>query len=142
MGTFTISLDEASSETGLFRYLCDYIFGLRNFKNTKSMTVNFFSKSLNLFLDFGNVAKNWEKVFWFLDNCIWIGINKVSLLRRGYLPWAANVLTSSPTILHVNKRYFLQLNWLGGDQEYHKSDVMLISTVLGHVDRVPCRRIL
>ena len=83
------------------------------------MTVNFFSKCLNFSLDFENVAKNWGKVFWFLDNGIWIDINKVSLLRRGYLPWAANVLISSPSILHVNKRYFFQLNWLGGDQEYY-----------------------
>ena len=60
--------------------------------------------------DFKNVARNWEKVFSFWYNCIWIGIVKLSLLRTRYFSSPANVLTSSPKILHVNKRDFFQLN--------------------------------
>ena len=85
LGTFTILLVEASSETGLFRHLSDYVFGVR-------------------------------KIFSFWDNCIWIGIVKLSLLRTGYFSSVANVLTSSPKIWHVNKRDFLQLNCLSSDQ--------------------------
>ena len=47
---------------------------------------------------------------------MWIGIVKLSLLRTGYFSSAANVLTSSPKIWHVNSRHFFQLNLLGSDQ--------------------------
>ena len=75
-----------------------------------------FWKSFKFNLDFKNVAKNWENVFCLWDNCIWIGIVKFSLLRTRYFLSAANVLTSSPNIWHVNKRDFFQVNWLGSDQ--------------------------
>ena len=75
-----------------------------------------FSKYSKFTLDFKNAAKNSEKVFCFWDNCIWIGIVKLSLLRTGYFSSAANVLTSSPKICHVNKRDFFQLNFLPSDQ--------------------------
>ena len=80
LGTFTILLVEASSETGLFRHLSDYVFGVR-------------------------------KIFSFWDNCIWIGIVKLSLLRTGCFSSEANVLRSSPKIWHVNKRDFFKFNW-------------------------------
>ena len=62
-------------------------------------------------LDFERAAKNWEKVFCFWDNCIWIGIVKLSLLRTGCFSSEANVLRSSPKIWHVNKRDFFKFNW-------------------------------
>ena len=34
---------------------------------------SFFPKDLEFTLDLKNAAKNWEKVFCFWDNCIWIG---------------------------------------------------------------------
>ena len=67
-------------------------------------------------LNFQNAVKNSEKNFCFWDNCIWIGIVKLSVLRTGYFSSAANVLTSSPKIVHVNKRDIFQLNRLGRDQ--------------------------
>ena len=116
LGTFTILLVEASSETWLFRHLSDYVFGGRNFENTKSLRVIFYSKCLKSNLDLKNAVKNWQKAFCFWDNFIWIGIVKLSLLRTGYFSLAANVLTSSPKIWHVNKRDFFQLNFLGSDR--------------------------
>ena len=107
---------EGSSETWLFRHLSDYVFRVCNFEKTKSMRVIFFSRYSKFKLDFKHVARNWEKLFCFWDNCIWIGIVKLSVLRTGYFSSAANVLTSSPKILHVNKRDFFQLNWLCSDQ--------------------------
>ena len=74
------------------------------------------SKYLKFHVDFKNAAKNCEKVFSFPDNCIWIGIVKLSLLRTGYLPLAANVLRSSTKIWHVNKREFFNVNFFGSDQ--------------------------
>ena len=101
------------SETWLFRHLSGYDFAVRNFKITKSMRVSFLSKCSKFHRDFKIDARNAEKGFCFWDNCIWIGIVKLSLLRRGYISSAANVLTSSPKILHVNQRDVFQLNWLG-----------------------------
>ena len=101
---------------GTFRHLSDYVFGVRNFETTKSMRVVFFLKYLKLQLDLKNAAKNSENVFCWLNNCMRIGIVKLSLLRTGYFSSAANVLTSSPKISHVNQRDFFQINWLGSDK--------------------------
>ena len=113
---FTILLGEGSSETGLFRNVCVYVFEVRNFVKTKSMRVIFFSKCSNFHEHFKNAAKNLEKGFSFWDNGIWIRIVKLSLLLTGYFSSGTNVLTSSPKILHVNKRDFFQLNWLDSYQ--------------------------
>ena len=115
LDTFTILLIEASSEAGLFRHLSDYVFGVRNFENTNLWGSFFDSKYLRFNLDFKNGVKNWQKAFCFSDNWIRIGVVKFSLWRTRSFSSAANVLTSSPKILHVNKRHFFQLNWLGGD---------------------------
>ena len=76
----------------------------------------FFSKYSKFDLNSRNAGKIWEKVFCFWDNCIWIGIVKLSLLRTGYFSSAANVLTSSPKICHVNQRNFFEQNFLSSDQ--------------------------
>ena len=94
-GTFTMLLVKGSSETILFRHWSDHVLGVRNLGNTKSMRVIFFFEYSKFFIDFKNSAKNWEKVLCFWDNCISIGIVKLSLLRRGYFSSAANVLRSS-----------------------------------------------
>ena len=114
--TFAMLLVEASSETGLFRRLSDHVFRVRHFEIENLWGSSFFSKYLKFNLDFKNGAKNWGKGFCFWDKCIWTGIVKLSLLRRGYLSSAANVLTNSPNIWHVNNRDFFQLNWLFSDQ--------------------------
>ena len=75
----------------------------------------FFSKRSKFNLNFKNEAKNSEKASCFGDNCIWIGIVKLSLLRTSYLQSISNVLTSRPKIRHVNKRDPFQLIWLGSD---------------------------
>ena len=116
LDTFTMLFVEGSSQTGIFRHLYDYVFEVRVFGNTKSMRVKFFWKYSEFKLDFKNPAKNLDKVFCFWDNCIWIGIVKLSLLRTGYFSSAPNVLTNSNKILQVNKRDLFQLNWLGRDQ--------------------------
>ena len=77
---------------------------------------SFSSKYWEFNLDFKNSAKNSEKFFCFWDNIIWIGIVKLSILRRGYFSSAGNVLRSHPKIWDVNNRDFFQLNWLASDQ--------------------------
>ena len=115
-GTFTMLLVEMSSETRLFSDLSDYVFEVCNFGNTKSTRVLIFFKRIKFYCKFQQCSKKFRKSFCFWDNCIWIGIVKLSLLRREYFSFAANMLRSSPKILHVNRRDFFQLNWLGSDQ--------------------------
>ena len=103
---------------------------------------SFFSIYLKFLLDFEKEGKYWEKVLCFWDNCIWIGIVKLSLLRTGYFSSAANVLTSSPKNMHVNHRDFSNSMDLAVTNEYDKDGVMQISTVLGHVCHVACWRVL
>ena len=57
-GTFTMLLFAGSSETRLFRYLSDHVFGVRNFGNTKSFVVMFFSKYLKFHVDLENALRN------------------------------------------------------------------------------------
>ena len=76
----------------------------------------FFSKRLNFEINLRMAAKNWENLFCFSDNCIWTSNIILSLLRTGYFSLAANVLTRSPKIWHVNKTNFLEHNLLASDQ--------------------------
>ena len=110
---FTIFLVETSSERRLFRHWSDYV--LRVSEIQKLWGSSFFSKCLKFNLDFRNAVKDSEKLFYFWDNCIWIGIIKLSLWRTRYFSFATNVFTSSPKILHLYNRSFFQLNFLGSD---------------------------
>ena len=77
---------------------------------------SFLSKCSKFDLYLKNAVKNWQKVLCFWDNCIWIGIVKLSLLKTGFFSSDASVLTSSPKIWHCKNRDFFQLNWLGSDR--------------------------
>ena len=59
---------------------------------------SFFPKCFRFNLDFKTGEKNWQKVFCWWGNYIWIGIVKLCLLRAGYFWSAANVSTSSTKI--------------------------------------------
>ena len=91
-------------------------FGVRNFGNTSAVRVIFFGNYSKLNMYFKNAVTNSENVFCFLDNCVWIGSLKLSLLRREYLSSAVNMLTNIPKILHMTKRDFFQLNCFHSDQ--------------------------
>ena len=103
---------------------------------------SFYEKSLKVLVDCKNAPRNWEKVFCFWENCIWIGIVKLSLLRTWYISSAANVLTRSSEIWHVKKRDFLKLIDLAVINKYDKDVVMQISIVVRHVYRVASERVL
>ena len=74
---------------------------------------SFFRKGSKIQIDFKNSARSWEQLFRFSDNCIWIGIVKLSLLRTGYFPLVVNVLKSSPKILacQEERRFPTQFIW-------------------------------
>ena len=77
---------------------------------------SFSSKCSKFKLDFINEEKTSENFFSFWDNCTLTGIVKFTLLKTGDLSLAANMLENSSKILHVNKRYFFQLNCFASDQ--------------------------
>ena len=56
-----------------------------------------------------------QKVSGFLDNLIWIGKGKFSLLLREYSQLAVNVLTSSSKISDRIKNNFFWLNLVQSD---------------------------
>ena len=57
-----------------------------------------------------------KKFFYFLDKYIWIGCVKLPVLRTENFSSAVNVLTNSPNIFHITKRYFFTLNCFRVDQ--------------------------
>ena len=67
---------------------------------------------------------------------------KLSLLGTGYFSWAANVLTSSPKIWHVNKRDFSYSTDLAVIDEYDQGAMMQISIVLWLVYHVASQKVL
>ena len=77
------------------------------------------------------MQENLSKNVWFLGNVIWIKCDKFSLLRREYLPSAANVLTNSPKISGITKREIFQLRFLKVSDKCDKSAVRQISAVFG-----------
>ena len=116
LGTFSILPLKASSEMGFLDiYLTTYSESVTS-KMQNLWVWFFYSKIYKFNRELKNEAKDWEKVFCFWDNCIWIGIVKLSLLRRGYFSSVGNVLTSSPKIWYVNKRDFLEHNFLSSDK--------------------------
>ena len=111
LGTLTILFVEASSKTRLSRHLSHYVFGIRNFENTEAMRIIFFSETFKISATFQKCSKSRAKIVCFSDNCIWIVIVKLSLLRTGCFSLVANVLTSSPKKSHVNRRDFFENNF-------------------------------
>ena len=74
------------------------------------------SKRSKFEIHFKNAAENWEKLFCFWGNCIWIGIVKLCLWRTRYFSSTGNVLRISLKILLVNQTDLFQLNFLGSDR--------------------------
>ena len=119
LGTFTILLPKESSETLKRDFLDFHLITFSDSVISKIQNLwgsSFFSESLKFNANFKSGAENREKDFCFRDYCIWMCIVKLSLWRTRYFSSAADVLTSSTKIWHVNKRGFFQLNFLVNDQ--------------------------
>ena len=79
------------------------------------MRLIFIFKMFKINRDSKNGINYWQKVFGFLDNCIWIDGGNFS---REYLSTctAVNVWTSSPLISDLTKADFCQLNFAQNDE--------------------------
>ena len=96
-----------SCETGLLRHFSNHFFQSPYFRKYISYDGHLFLTMSKIWCRFEKYTKNLENVFCFWDKCTWIGCIKMSLLRRKYLSWAANVLT--------NSREVFQRNYVHGD---------------------------
>ena len=85
----------------------------------------FFSKFSKFDVAMTNAAKNWQKTFCFLDNCISIGCNKLSL--------TVNALANSPRLSDITKRVILNSISQRVLKKYDKSAVARISAVFGNL---------
>ena len=85
-----------------------------------------FWKCLKLTVDFENAVEKSEKIFTFLDNFIWIGSSKFSLLPGKYFLSGVNVLTSSLKISDITKKDFFQVQFSQSNeqswQNYYRAD--------------------
>ena len=115
-GLVTMFLVQGSSESGLLHIYLTTISKSVISEIENLCGSSFFKKCSISKPDFKNAEKNLGKYFSFWDYCIWIGLVKLSLLTTEYLSSAANVLTSSSKVCHINKKDFLQLICLHSDQ--------------------------
>ena len=117
LGPFAMFVVESTSKTRFYRHLSNHLFRRRFFGKYIGYEGHFFWKCSKCNLHFKSAEKNWEKVFSFWDNSIWIGCFKLSLYRRQYLSSSVNMLTNSPKILHSTNIDFSQQNCLHINQQ-------------------------
>ena len=72
-----------------------------------------------------------QKIYGFIDNLIWIGNDKFSLLLREYSQLGVNVLKSSPKISDLIKNSFFSLTLGQKVREQDKSTFLQNSGVFG-----------
>ena len=73
----TCWLSQSVLKQGLFGHLSNCAFcSLYFLKQITSEAHLFFLKYFKFYIDCGNPEKNSENIFWFWDNCIWIGFVK------------------------------------------------------------------
>ena len=84
------------------------------------MTIIFFFKCFKFDVDSRNWMKNWERVFCFSDNCIWIRSCKFWQYWTGYLPSGVSVLTKTPKILPNTMVDIFQINFPQNDENTWK----------------------
>ena len=93
LGLFNMLTVQECSEAGLFRHFFNHVFRSLQFGTYINYESCFSSNNLKSTVNFRNGAKNWENIFSFLDNCIWINYRKNSLLQKKCFPSRVNVLT-------------------------------------------------
>ena len=118
VGTLNILTLEGSSETGRFRYYSNQFFRGLQFRKYVSYEGHLlYWKRSRVNKNFKNRGKGSEKLFRSLDNGIWIGSGKFSVLRTEYLSPAVNVLTKCPWISPITRRDTFEVRFTHNDEE-------------------------
>ena len=143
VGLFTMSPVESSSQTGVFRYLSKHVFRGRYFRKYKSYEGHlFFWKWSKFNADSKNAEKHSEKMFCFLNKCIWIVSIHLSLLLREHVSLAVNMLRKGLKNFHESKSDFC--NWITFTviTRAGKSALIKIESVFWTVYLDACREVL
>ena len=106
------------------------------------MRVIFFWKSSKFNADWKNAQKNSEKMFCFLDKCLWIVCIHLSLLIREYIWSAVNVLRKVLKNFHVSNSDFFNSSFLTVITQDDKGAFIKIESVFQPVYHVSCREVL
>ena len=77
LGMFTMLLVEGSSETGLFRYFSNHVFGVHNFGTTKAVRVIYYFKMFKIYAGFQKCSKKIRKKFFVSEiyPSEWVSLN-------------------------------------------------------------------
>ena len=115
--SFVMLSVEGSSEKRPFKLLCCNTFRSAKSRKYISYEGHPFLWNLQNWIEVLKMQKKKKirNVFFFWENCIWIGSAKLSLLSRYCLSSAVNALRNSLTILYITKRDFFQRNYLHSD---------------------------
>ena len=120
-------------------------FLVRNFGNTSAMRIIFFWKCRKFNGDFKN-PEYLEKVFCFRDKSISTGCVKFSLLRKEYFLLVVNLLTRREYLLSVVNIFSISVRETFSNSiaftVINKYAAVHISTVLGPIYHVACRRVV
>ena len=84
------------------------------------MRMILFLKMFKIWCSSRSGTKNWENVFRFWDNCIWIGSCKLSQSWTGYLALSVNVVTNTPKISLNTRADIFQIKPPEDDEETWK----------------------
>ena len=68
-------------------------------------------------------------------------LRQIPTLRRKYLSSTVNVLTKSPNISHITKRYIFEVNFPKSDKKFDKSVACQISQLFGPLWHFDCWRV-
>ena len=81
-GLLNMFIARKCSDMGVSGIYVTLLFAVYNFRNKSLLRLIFSSNYSKFYEDFRNAEKNWENISRFLDNCIWIGCFRHSLLLR------------------------------------------------------------
>ena len=141
-GRFPCRLSSGPLKRKLLDIYLSTSFGDGSFGNTEARRVIFVWKCSKFNADSENAEKNSEKVFCFLDKCIWIVCIQLSLLIREYLSSAVNVLRKRLKNVNLSMCDFSNLITFTVIPQDDEGALINTESVLHPVYHVTCREVL
>ena len=127
--------------TVLFMQLSNHVFRNQWLQKYLCYEAHFKKKRSKFNGDSKNAIKKQQNVFSLLNNCIWIGSGKISLLWQNYLPPAVKVLTVLKSKIWLRMTFYDPI-WLKFMKKSDKIAFLQISAVfLGLVNTLTAERL-
>ena len=112
---FSMLTVKGCSETRHFRHLCSHVFGSPSFPKYINNEGHLLFQGVPNLMKISEKERKVQKNF--LDNTIWIGCSKPSLLQRECLSSAVTLSTNNPKISHITKKDIFQLYFPYNDEK-------------------------